>query len=133
MDQESLHATFRVEVEGDLLCLTYVKAVMDETEQLEMVKLLDHDVREVFAKDPSKYYLGLVDLTPIQHNVSVVPGSVREIYGTLLQHEQLKKVALFGLNTFYEVGISFILSSLYEKDRVRIFKTQAEARAWLRE
>ena len=59
-------------------------------------------------------------------------SNARKMFKELIEHEEVRKLALYGLHPVARVLASFIMGVSKKKD-MRFFKTKEEALAWLRE
>lgn len=75
---------------------------------------------------------GKVDFT-VDLNESGAPSAqARNIYQSLVEHEKIGKVAMFGLHPVASVMSAFLIGVTQKKD-IRFFKTKEEALTWLKE
>ncbi len=97
----------------------------------EMVK---EECFDIFGKDPSGEYSILVDLLAWGNKEGVlIPDKSRNIYGSIISHEQLKKIAFVTKSLFARVAFVLIAKVLGHSDKLKFFTSKKEAVTWLKE
>lgn len=132
LDRE-LRATRSITVEGDIIRISFNIPELNEERHVRSVALMLDDMEAIFAAHPGKNFYGLGDLTPLANKISHMSKRVREGYLRIVEHPRVIKAAVFGANKYFEVATNFIISALGKSEKLKIFKTEVEARAWLKQ
>ena len=75
---------------------------------------------------------GKVNLAVDLNEDGTPTAEARKIYQSLIEHEKIGKVAMFGLRPVARVMASFLIG-VVQKEDVRFFKTKKEAIVWFNE
>jgi hypothetical protein len=128
---EEMRKAFSATLEGNLITVTFLIGNAQEVGNIRIAKLIAAQLDDFAAKDRSKFFNVLIDLSNLHEKVSFLSKDVRDLYSELMNHPQGLRVALFGANSFYDIAVNMMIKAAKKEEKVRIFRTREEALAWL--
>ena len=129
---DELNATFSLTVEGDTIRIVFLEDFTDDELNYRIAVLIAEGLERIFAQDKEKKYKVIVDVTPLTAEIGYLTQKTREIYARMMDHAQVIKTAIFGMNKFYEIGVNLMISLMRGKGKTRTFARENVALEWLK-
>lgn len=86
---------------------------------------------KLFSSERQKKYSILVDVRPVYNQAFHIPDVGKQAFTDILKHEQTKRVAVLGANTWLTRMTEIMVSMTQEWNKLRFFKDEQKARQWL--
>ena len=131
-DQE-LQKTFKLWGDNEgTLHLEMLKNVDDVASNVRQAELISQKLVQIFADNENRVFNCLVDMTAIKAGAHYPSPQARQIYASVLDNRQFKKIAIIAPNALLQAIMKFIIYAANKKNKVKIFKNNKSAVDWLK-
>lgn len=116
-------------IDGDIILVRFGRATATLEENTAETHWVQATYKNIMDDLKTPAYV-LLDFTTID-NSEYNSDESNKIYLEILRDERLKKIAIFGLHTGWELFINIF--KFYVKNKIHTFNTEAQAKLWLSE
>lgn len=125
---EPTHTTIEV-IEEDIILVHFGRATSNLEENTAEAKWVKATFESIIQHIAHPAY-GILDFTTID-NSEYNSDEANKIYLEILRDDRLKKIAIFGLHTGWELFINVF--KFYAKNKIHTFNTEEQAKQWINE
>jgi hypothetical protein len=132
--EQDLQQTFKIYIgQNDILNLEVNSGVNDVASNIKQAELIKQAIERILAEQKPKKFHCLVDISGLGEKAHYPSPQARQIYASLLDLEQLNKIAVVAPNTLLQSVMRFIIYFSGKQKVVNFFNTRLEAQNWLKE
>ncbi len=116
-------------IDGDIILVRFGKATATLSENTAEANWVQATYNEIIRGIEKPLY-AMLDFTTID-NSEYNSDESNKIYLEILRDKRLKKIAIFGLHTGWELFVNIF--KFYVKNKIHTFNTEDQAKAWIDE